>query len=106
MPMRDEWIRVVPRPYTNPLPLGFFSFAVGMASLLALACYGGSAFLVEDRRWPTALVPRRGAATAVATNPDTRLRQGPPERACVNNSDDDSTGETHDQHATRRVRRR
>ena len=33
-------------------------------ALLALACYGGTAFLVEDLRGRTGLVPRRGAASA------------------------------------------
>lgn len=56
--------------------------ANGVAALVVfvLALYAGTAFLVEDVRGPTALVPRRGAAaTATVEDPVTQVRSGAPE---------------------------
>lgn len=48
--------------------------------LLALATYGGTAFLVEDARRTTGPVPRRGAAEAAMTRPPAeQAEQLPPE---------------------------
>lgn len=56
--------------------------ANGVAALvvLALALYAGTAFLVEDVRGATPLVPRRGAAaTARVADPVTQVHTGAPE---------------------------
>lgn len=59
VPQGAEAATVVVRPYGNPLPLGFFSFGIGMALLggLGLDLITGDQIRTAPSCWPSSCSP-------------------------------------------------